>query len=306
MMKIRKKRPMKKTTMYFLCFAGIAIIGYLLFYAYPVFRTIYLSFTDKRVANPEVNWVGFDNFINIFKYEKLFPKAISNSFIYAFFSAAISLSLGLITALLLNSKIKGVGTFRVILFLPFVIPAFASTEIFKGLFDPNSGIINLMLHEIGIQGPGWFKSEETALLTMIIMSVWGFGSRMLIFLAALQNVPQELIEAAEIDGASRWRRFVSITLPMISPMFFLNVVLATIDGLKSFASGYMVGGVEGSPNYSTLLIPVLIYRIAFNTQYGGRRIGYASAMAWIFFAIIMAVTILQFILKRFYVYDDNE
>lgn len=306
MLKVRKKKIMRNTTVLFLCFAGISIIGYLLFYAYPVFRTLYLSFTDKRVANPEVNWIGLANFINIFKYEKLFPKALANSFIFAFFSALISLSLGLITALLLNSKIKGQGFFRVVLFLPFVIPAFASTEIFKGLFDPNSGIINLMLNEIGIQGPGWFKSEDTALLTMILMSVWGFGSRMLIFLAALQNVPQELLEAAEIDGASRWRKFISITVPMISPMLFLNVVLATIDGLKSFASGYMVGGVEGSPNYSTLLIPVLIYRIAFNSQYGGRRIGYASAMAWIFFAIIMAVTLVQFILKRFYVYDDNE
>lgn len=291
--------------MLFLCFASISIMGYLLFYGYPFFRTIYLSFTDKRVANPTVNWVGLTNYINILKNERLFPKALANSFIYAFFSGVISLSLGLVTALLLNSKVKGLGVFRVILFLPFVIPAFAATEIFKGLFDPNSGIINLILNNFGVQGPGWFKSESTALLTMILMSVWGFGQNMLIFLAALQNVPQELIEAAEIDGASSWRKFVSITLPMISPMLFLNVILATINGLKSFSSGYLVSGVEGNPNYSTLLIPVLIYRIAFNTQYGGRRIGYASAMAWIFFAIIMAVTILQFVFSKFYVHDDN-
>ncbi len=301
------KKFKRSRTSVFLMFAAVPIVGYLLFYFYPILRTLMLSFTDKTMTRPDVNVVWLDNYIRIFRNETLLGMALVNSIIYAFGSGVITLVIAFFMALLLNSKVKGVGVFRIILFLPFVIPTFASAAIFKGLFDPNSGLINVFLYDnFGIQGPGWFKSEDTALLTMILMSIWGFGIQMLIFLSALQNVPASLYEAAEIDGASKTRKFLSITMPMISPMLFLNVVLVTINGLKSFNTGYLIGGVEGNPNNSTLLFPVLIYRIAFNTEYGGRRLGYASALAYIFFLVIMVFTAVQFIMSKFYVNKDVE
>lgn len=296
----------KTKTKKFLMFAALSIFGYLLFYLYPILRTFYLSFTDKTLTSDVTSFIGFDNYVRIFKYEKLIWISLKNSISYAFCSAIVVLSLGLFSAILLNSKVKGITFFRITLLLPFIIPTFAAAAIFKGLFDPNSGMINMLLYNVfGIQGPGWFKSEDTALFTMILMSVWGFGMQMLIFLSALQNVPQALYEAASIDGATRIKQFFRITLPMISPMFFLNVVLATINGLKAFTAGYLIGGVEGNPNNSTLLFPVLIYRIAFNMEYGGRRLGYASALAYLFFIVILLFTAIQFLCSKYLVNKDT-
>ncbi|MBP5308337.1 MAG: sugar ABC transporter permease [Clostridia bacterium] len=287
----------------FLCFCGLSIVGYLVFYVYPAARTLFLSFTNKRIGIDEYEIVGFRNFLTIFKYEVNFGRAIKQSFVYAVGSGAITLVLALIAALLLNSNVRGVGFFRVVLFLPFVIPAFAAAAMFKGLFDPNNGIINTVLYNLfGIQGPGWFKSEKTALFTMILMSVWGFGVQMLIFLAALQNVPSELYEAVELDGGGKFRKFLHVTLPSISPMLFLNVILVTINGMKSFNAGFLIGGNTGDPNYSTLLYPVMIYSTAFTDK---MRIGYASALAWIYFIILLVLTVGQFVLSKFYVKKED-
>ena len=297
-----KHKFFKSNTFYFLMFAAVSIVGYCIFYAYPVVRTIILSFTDKTATSITYEFVGFENYIKVFLYETSFLKSLGNSFIFAFFSGVLVLTLAMLAALLLNGKFPGMGIFRVILFLPFIIPAFASVSIFKGLFDPNSGIINNILFNMGIQGPGWFKSENTAMFTMILMSAWGFGIQMLIFLSALQSVPHEIYDAAEIDGVNAIKKFIYVTIPMISPMLFLNVILATINGLKNFNTGYLVGGASGEPNGATLLFPVLIYREAFTGSL--QRLGYASALAFVYFFIILAVTIVQFILKKLYVHDN--
>ncbi len=299
-----KKKKFSQTTLFrFLCFCGLSIIGFLIFYVYPAIRTLFLSFTNKRIGLEDFEIVGLKNFITIFKYEVHFGRAIGQSFIYALGSGLITLILALVAALFLNSKVRGVGFFRVVLFLPFVIPAFAAAAMFKGLFDPNNGMINTVLYNVfGIQGPGWFKSEDTALFTMILMSVWGFGVQMLIFLAALQNVPEELYEAVELDGGGKWKKFYHVTLPTISPMLFLNVILVTINGMKSFNAGFLIGGNFGDPNYSTLLYPVLIYTEAFT---GNMRVGYASALAWIYFLILLVLTALQFIMSKFYVKSED-
>ena len=259
----KKHKFYRSKNFYFLCFCSISIIGYLIFYAYPFLRTIYLSFTNKTALDfGEFDWVGIDNFVRIFKYEKLLPKALGNSIIYAISSGIVTLVLALCSALLLNSKVKGTGVYRVIMFMPFVIPTFAAAAMFKGLFDPNAGIINQILYRwFGVQGPGWFKSENTALLTMVLMCVWGYGVQMLIFLAALQNVPSHLYEAAELDGAGSMAKFWHITMPGISAMLFLNIILVSISGLKSFNAGFLISAESGDPNYATLLYPVLIYRV---------------------------------------------
>lgn len=300
----QKKNKFRHSPMFgFLCFCGLSVIGYIIFYVYPAARTLFLSLTDKRIGIDEFEFVGLRNFITIFKNEVNFGRAIKQSFIYAIGSGVITLVLALLAALLLNSNVRGVGFFRVVLFLPFVIPAFAAAAMFKGLFDPNTGIINTVLYRLfGIQGPGWFKSEDTALLTMILMSVWGFGVQMLIFLAALQNVSKELYEAVELDGGGRLSKFRHVTLPSISPMLFLNVILVTINGMKSFNAGFLIGGNTGDPNYSTLLYPVMIYSTAFTNK---MRIGYASALAWIYFMILLVLTAGQFLLSKFYVKKED-
>lgn len=300
----RGKKFKKSNTFKFLTFGWLTIVGYLLFYLYPIVKTFILSLTNKATGNPDTSFVGFDNYINVLTKDPYFVKSLGNSFILAFGSGVLALFLGLVTALLLNSKVKGVGVFRVIYFLPFVIPSFACASIFKGLFDPNSGIVNAFLRNIGVTNvPGWFEDENLALFTMIIMSVWGFGMQMLIFLAALQNVPRELYEAARMDGCNAWHRFWHITMPAIAPMLYLNIMLTTVNGMKTFSTGYLIGGLYGTPNSSTLTVAVLIYRTAFSSI-GGYRIGYASAMAWIFSLIIVIVTIVENILSRFYVKEN--
>ncbi len=294
----------KSNTYKFLTFGWLTILGYLLFYLYPIIKTFILSLTNETTGTLTTDFVGFSNYVNVLTNDPYFFKSLGNSFILAFGSGALALFLGLITALLLNSKVKGVGVFRVIYFLPFVIPSFACASIFKGLFDPNVGIVNTFLRDIGVENvPGWFQDENLALFSMIIMSVWGFGMQMLIFLAALQNVPRELYEAARVDGCNAWHRFWHITMPAIAPMLYLNIMLTTINGMKTFSTGYLIGGLWGTPNSSTLTIAVLIYRTAFDTI-GGYRIGYASAMAWIFSAIIMVVTIIETILSKLYVKES--
>ena len=268
---------------------------------YPIIKTFILSLTNEKTGNLDTEFVGFKNYEIIFTTDQYFFKSLGNSFLLAFGSGILVLVLGLITALLLNSKVKGVGVFRVIYFLPFVIPAFACASIFKGLFDPNVGLVNAFLRNLGVQNvPGWFHDEHLALFTMIIMSVWGFGMQMLIFLAALQNVPRELYEAARMDGCNAWNRFWHVTMPGIAPMLYLNVLLTTINGMKTFATGYLIGGLWGTPNSATLTTAVLIYRTAFDSI-GGYRTGYAAAMAWVFSLILIVVTAAQAILSKLYV-----
>ena len=293
----------KRETKYFFLFTSISIIGFLLFYAYPVFKTFHFSLTDTQIGKPDVNFVGLDNYVKAITKDELFLHSMKTSFIFAFSSGPLTLLISLIAALMLNTKVKGIGIFRTIFFLPFIIPTFAVTSVFKGFFHPSSGLINQILSSISIEGPGWYMDSSSALITLIIISCWGFGVKMLIFLAALQNVPASLYEVAELDGAKRWKKFVYITFPSISPVFFFNVVLTTIDSLKSFNLAYFMGRGEGFPANSTLLFPIYLFNTAFKIPF---KLGYASTLAWLFFIIIMVLTGLNFILSKFYVNDINE
>ena len=293
----------KRETKYFFLFTSISIIGFLLFYAYPVFKTFHFSLTDTQIGKPDINFVGLGNYVKAITKDELFLHSMKTSFIFAFSSGPLTLLISLIAALMLNTKVKGIGIFRTIFFLPFIIPTFAVTSVFKGFFHPSSGLINQILSSIGIEGPGWYMDSSSALITLIIISCWGFGVKMLIFLAALQNVPASLYEVAELDGAKRWKKFVYITFPSISPVFFFNVVLTTIDSLKSFNLAYFMGRGEGFPANSTLLFPIYLFNTAFKIPF---KLGYASTLAWLFFIIIMVLIGLNFILSKFYVNDINE
>ena len=297
-MSVRKRRDNRN----FLAFAGIAMIGFILFYVYPISRTIYLSLTDTRIMDPYHSFVGFDNFVTAIQEDQIFHLALKNTFRYAIAVAILKLGLALFAALLLANRIRGIGIFRSVFFLPFVIPAFAVAYVFRFFFHPANGLVNQGLEKVGIEPLGWYADSKTALMTLVISSLWGFGVPMLIFLAALQNVPKDLHEVAQLDGANRWQRFRVVTIPAISPVLFFNVILSTIDSLKSFDLAFLMGRGEGYPANSTLLYSVYLFNQAFKSPF---TLGYASALALIFFVILLTLTGINFLLSRLYVKSEN-
>ncbi|MCK9537480.1 MAG: sugar ABC transporter permease [Bacilli bacterium] len=302
MKKANFKKMYHKEYKYFLMFGGIAFIGFLLFYLYPIIRTLILSFTDKTIFSSETNYVKMENYLYALTKDEFFFKSIKLSLIFAFFSGIFVLITSLILALLLNSKVKFIGVFRTIYFIPFIIPSFAIGAVYKNLFNPATGLINKILSFFGAKElPLWYISPSSALMTMIIISSMGFGVKMLVFLAALQGIPKNLYEVAELEGASKARQFFHITLPLISPMLFFNIIMITIDGLKSFNLAFVMGNGQGWPSNSTLLFPIYMFMTAFNMPF---RLGYAAAMAWLFFLIILALTGMHFLLSKFYVEKD--
>lgn len=292
----------KKEYRYFLLFGGIALLGFLLFYLYPILRTLMLSFTDKTIFDLSSEFVGMENYLYALTEDPLFAKSIGQSLIFASVSGVLVLVTSLALAMLLNQKVRGIGIFRTIYFLPFIIPSFAVGAVYKNLLNPATGMVNSLLKLLGVENPPlWYISPSSALLTMILISSFGFGVKMLVFLSAIQSIPKPLYEVAEIEGASKWKQFVKITLPLISPMLFFNIILITIDGLKSFSLAFVMGNGTGAPSNSTLLFPIYMFMTAFNMPF---RLGYAAAMAWIFFLLILALTGINFLVSKFYVQKD--
>lgn len=292
----------QRETLNFFRFTGIAFIGFSLFYIFPVARTIFLSFTNKELTSDSVAFVGFDNYTRALFNDAIFMQSLKVTFIFALVTGPLKLLVSLVIAVMLNSKIRSIGMYRTIFFMPFIIPSFAVAYVFRWFFHPASGLVNHLLEYIGITGIGWFMDSSTALITLMISSLWGFGVTMIIFLAALQNVPASLYEAGELDGAKGLTRFLNITFPAISPVFFFNVVMTVIGSLRSFDLAYMVGNGNGFPANSTLLYSVYLFSQAFTAPF---RIGYASSIAWIMFLITIILTGINFLFSKFYVNKDN-
>lgn len=297
---MRRKRL--RETLTFFGFIGLSVLGFLLFYLYPIARTVYLSFTNLRITSPFSEGVGFENYQRALFDDDIFRLAMTNTFQYAIVVGVLKMILALGAAMLLNNKLRGIGLFRSIFFLPFIIPAFAVAYVFRFFFHPANGVVNAVLANFGIHGIGWYADSSTALQTLMIASLWSFGVPMLVFLAALQDVPRDLYEVADLDGASRWVKFRHITFPAISPVFLFNATLITIDALKSFDLAFLLGQGSGYPANSTLLYSVYLFSQAFTSPY---RLGYASAIALIFFVLLMVLTGLNFLLGKLYVKAEN-
>jgi multiple sugar transport system permease protein len=230
----------------------------------------------------------------------VFWKALVNTFYYAMMAlpAGMLVSLGL--ALLLNADIRGQAIYRTIIFLPSLVPTVASAMLWLWLFNAKLGLINNLLGKVGIDGPGWLTSPEWAMPALALMSLWGVGHTVVIYLAGLQDVPRELYEAAEIDGASAWRRLWHVTLPMISPVIFFNLVMAIIGTLQVFTIPYIMTG--GGPTRATYFFTMYLYDNAFNYL----KMGYASAMAWVQLLIILCLTGLAFWSSRKWVHYQGK
>ncbi|HEX3814188.1 MAG TPA: sugar ABC transporter permease [Mycobacteriales bacterium] len=273
-----------------------AILGMLLFSIGPMIASLLLSFTQYDMLTAP-SWVGLANYRQLV-HDDLFLKSLRVTAIYSFVTVPLILVLSFVLATMLNQKIRGMAFFRSLYYLPTVMSGVAVAMLWRWMFNKQYGLVNTILGKLGIEGPAWFLSETWALPALIVTGLWTFGGTTLIYLAGLQGVPNELYEAAECDGANRWRQHRYITLPMISNVTFFNLVMGVIGSLQVFAEPYVLTG--GGPNNSTLLLPLYLYRNAF--QY--LKMGYASAIAWVSFVIVLLLTLLVFKSRSLWVYGD--
>lgn len=262
------------------------VLGLLLFYLGPMIASFYFSLTEYDMLS-DAEWVGLQNYRDLWEDEK-FWKSLRVTSVYSGISVPLVLLTALGMALLLNVRFKGVTFFRGVYYLPTVMSGVAVATLWRWIFNTDYGVLNLLLDKIGIRGPSWLTSEEWALPALIITSLWTAGGSMLIFLAGLQGIPADLYEAAEIDGAGMWSRFRNITMPMLSHVTFFNLVLGIIGALQVFTEAFVL--TKGGPNDSTLLLSVYLYRNAFQFL----KMGYASAIAWVMFLIVLALTLIVF------------
>jgi multiple sugar transport system permease protein len=277
------------------------ILGFLIFGLGPLGASLYLSLTHYNVLKPP-EFVGLDNYVYAFTHDRLFYVALERTTYYAVAAVTLGVVGSLLLAVLLNQRLKGTVAFRTMLFLPSLTPIVASALLWGWIFHPQLGLMNSGLRLIGVQGPGWLTTTEWALPSLVILALWGGlgGGRMIIFLAGLQGVPNELYEAASMDGASGWDRFRHVTLPMITPTIFFNLVLGIIGSFSVFAVAFVA--TSGGPVRATYFY---VYHI-FITAFQNSEMGYASALAWIFFAILLVFTAIQFRLQRYWVYYESE
>jgi len=282
-----------------LLFISPWVVGFILFIAYPVGISLYYSMTRFHLLKPP-DWVGLANYRELILTDDLFRISLYNTFYYVLMSLPLGTVFCLTSALLLNSKVPGIAVFRTIYYLPTIVPAVASAIIWIMLLNPQFGLVNIMIRAVGLRAPGWVADPAWAKPALVLMSLWGMGGTMIIYLAALQDVPQHLVEAAILDGANAWNRFLHVTLPMISPAILFNVVMGIIGGFQYFTSAYVMTG--GGPNNSTLFYALYLYRNAFQFI----KMGYASALAWILFVVVLVCTLLVLRSSASLVYYGSE
>jgi multiple sugar transport system permease protein len=278
---------------------GPWIAGFLVFTLGPMVASMIFSFTDYAINKP-VNFLGVANFVEMFIKDYRFWHSLQVTLTYAIFAIPMGLIFGLLLALLLNAKIPGLSIWRTLYYTPSVVSGVAVAVLWMYLFNPRYGVINWLLSLVKISGPGWLSAPDWALPALIIMSLWGVGGGMIIYLAGLQGIPTALYEAAEIDGANSIQSFFSITLPLITPVLFYNLVTGIIGTFQIFTAVYVM--TAGGPAEATLFYNLYLFNNAF--RYG--RMGYASALAWVLFLIVMILTLLVFRSSSTWVYYEGE
>jgi multiple sugar transport system permease protein len=290
----------REAAVFYLCLAPW-ILGFATFVAGPMLASVYISLTDWDIMSPP-RFVGLRNFVELLTDDEVFLKSLWVTTYYTFGSVPLGLVVGLLIALLMNVKLPGITLFRTIYYLPAVVSGVAVALLWQWVFNPQMGVINGLLWLFGIRGPGWIYSEAWVIPSFILMSLWAVGGSMIIYLAGLQGVPTELYEAASIDGAGKVRSFFAITLPMITPVLFFNLIVGMISSFQVFTSVFVMTRGEGGPNNASLFLVLYLYRHAFKYF----DMGYASAIAWVLFAIIMLFTLLVFRSSSLWVYYEGE
>jgi multiple sugar transport system permease protein len=292
-----KSRTFWRRTVAGYLFISPWIIGFIVFTAGALVGSFSISLTDYSIRGVE-EFIGTENYAKMID-DDLFWQSLKVTGQYLL-SVPLNLVVGLFLAILLNQKIRGIGLFRMIYYLPSVTAGVAVALLWLAIFNPRFGVINVLLRQIGIEGPGWLGSETWAMPAMIVMSLWGVGGGMLIYLGALQGIPTVLYEAATIDGAGALRRFFSITLPMITPVLLLNLVIGVISSFQTFTAAYVM--TDGGPNYATLFYVLYLYKHAFVWY----DMGYAAALSWVLFLIILVLTVIIVRSSEAWVYYAEE
>lgn len=292
----RQRRPGLAQFLDALPFLAPTIIGFFVFILGPVIAALLLSFTKWDLLTPP-KWVGLENYTQMFFNLPLFWKTVGNTFYYTVLYIVPGVVLPLLVAVFMNQKARAISIYRSVFFLPVVTSTVAVALVWFWLYNPDFGVINFLLGLVGIKGPLWLADPKTSMLSIVIMSVWkGLGYTMVIYLAGLQGVPQELYEAAAIDGADRWRRHIHITLPLITPTIFFVIVTTVMGSLQVFEQTYML--TSGGPAYSTTTLSWYIYVQAFQWLH----MGFGCALAYVLFFIIMVLTVIQFRMQKAWVF----
>lgn len=274
------------------------LIGFLVFRLGPMIASAYFSVTEYAIVTAP-KFIGLNNFVRMFTDDPSFWDALRVTLTYALFSVPLGIMCALGLALLMNQKIPGVTIWRTVYYLPSVVAGVAVAMLWVWIFHSEFGLLNTGLRALGFKGPAWLADPNWVLTALVIMSLWGIGGGMIINLAGLQSIPYELYEAAEIDGANRWHRFWTITLPMLTPILFFALITGVIDTFQYFTNAFVMTG--GGPGRATLFYNLYLYRNAFEYY----KLGYASALAWVMFVIILVFTILIFKSSPYWVYYEG-
>ena len=298
---LRKRRGLSKLEQGYMGFVLILpwLIGFCIFKLYPFVSSLVYSFTDYDLFKGVQNVVGFQNYIDAFTKAKN-VKALKVTFTYAFMTVPLKLIFALFIAYILNFKIKGVGLFRTAYYVPSILGGSVAIAVLWTALFKNDGVVNTILTMLGFESINFLADKNWALFIICLLRVWQFGSAMVLFLAALKGVPEDLYEAASIDGATKGRQFLSITIPLISPVIFYNLVTQLVQAFQEFNGPYII--TNGGPRNATTLISVIVYNTAFKDY----KVGMSSAMAWVMFVIVMILTIIAFVSQKKWVYYSDD
>lgn len=277
-----------------LLFIAPWLFGFAVFTLYPFVASFYFSFTSYDLTSAP-HWIGLHNYANLFRAHE-FYQSLYNTFYYTIIEVPLATVGAIGIALLLNMKVRGRSFYRTLFYIPSIVPTLASSILWIWIFDPSFGVLNSLLGSVGVPGPGWIFSSGWVKPSFIIMGLWGMGAPIVIYLAGLQGIPHDLYEAASIAGASAWRQVRSITIPMLTPVIFFNVVLGMIGSLQYFTQAYVMTG--GGPDNASEFIGLYIYKEAFSYL----NFGYSSAIAWMLFLLILVATYLLFRSSRRWVF----
>jgi multiple sugar transport system permease protein len=258
------------------------MLGFLFWFLAPALVAVWLTFTDWNLIRAP-RYVGFDNILRL-GTDKLFWQALKVTTLYTMASVPLGLVLAFLLALLINTKVKGIAFFRTIYYLPSIVPAVASAVLWAWIFNTEFGLLNAVLRAFGVSRIAWLQDPTYALWALIMMSLWGVGGAMIIYLAGLQGIPDVFYEAAEIDGAGRWSQLWNITIPLLSPVIFFNLIMSIIGTFQVFTAGFLI--TDGGPQNATLFYVLYLYRNGFEYL----DMGYSAALAWVLFLVILVLT----------------
>ncbi len=278
------------------------LIGFLCFSLGPVLASLYLSFTKFDLLRP-AQWIGADNYVRMFSADPRFWQALKVTFSYMAMEVPLKLAFALAVAVALDKAVRAGALYRALFYVPSLLGgSVAIAVLWRQIFEGNGTLNQVLLWLFDYKGPSWISTPDTAIYTLVLLAVWQFGSPMIIFLAGLRQVPQDLYEAASMDGAGPWRQFRKITLPMLAPVIFFNMVLQIIEGFKAFTPAYVISGGTGGPIDSTLFYTLYLYQEAFSYF----RMGYASALAWVLLLVIGLFTGISFLTSKYWVYYEDD